>query len=108
MMSETQPSPESTGGTDKKHRNGTILRALAPGDRVVVDDRARPLTVAEVRTRQPSLVDGDTTQTVVVAAGEWDRAADVTLHEELHIRGELTGAIVDDAGREHTVRRADR
>jgi len=81
-MSGSNPSPEHTGGTDKKHRNGTILRALAPGDRVVVDDRARPLTVAEVRTRQPSLVDGDTTQTVVVAAGEWDRAADVTLHDQ--------------------------
>lgn len=107
-MSETQPSPESTGGTDKKNGDTTILRALAPGDRILLDDRSRPLTVTETRTRQPSLVDGDTTQTVVVAAGEWDRAAEKVLHEELHIRGELTGAVVDDAGREHTVRRAER
>lgn len=107
-MSETQPSPETNGDTTHKHCDETILRELAPGDRILLDDRAKPLTVAETRTRQPDLVDGDAVQTVVVAAGEWERAADVVLFEELHIAGRLTGAIVNDHGREHTVRRADR
>lgn len=107
-MSEAQPSSETNGDTADKHCDATILRDLGVGSRILVDDRDRPLVVRDIRRRDPPHVDDDAavSQTVVIASGDWKRAAELELFEEIHIRGELTGRIVTEDGRKHQVRQA--
>lgn len=111
-MSEARPSPGSNGDTTQGGIDPepiTDIRDLDVGDRLLVEERSKPITVERVGVRSQPLADGDPDQHFVVARGEWSDARRVELHNEIHISGRLTGQIIEaDSGRATDVRRVDR
>jgi len=75
----------------------TNLRDLRRGDRVLFDDRSRPLTVVDLGERHLQLGDQELTTPLVRVRGEWDGAVDVVLaHVSRHLGDDQASVVLEE------------
>ena len=99
-MATANPSPASNGDTADKRTDHERIRDVGDldvGDRILVDDRSRPLVVDSIDARERDTMRGPCEHHTAEASGEWSDARTLTLTTQLDIiNGEPSGEIVVD------------